>query len=196
MPTRILEGLATTIKNISQILGYLNPLSENFILKDLLDWLNPFSENFFVYKLIELLGDLLEFLFIPSQERLNAFPNLINSKFAFVDSIKYAINSIKDILAGLGNPPVITVPVKETSFTEKGEIEILNLSWYAPFKSYGDLIITGFVYALFIWRLFIAIPGIINGSSGSSGESYTMVYPNMLNSGTKALPGRGGRLHK
>ena len=188
--------METTFENIIQCLSYINPLSDNFILKDLLDWLNPFSENFFVYKLLELLGDLLEFLFIPSQERLNAFPNLINSKFAFIDSIKHAINSIKDILAGLGNPPVITVPVKETSFTEKGEIEILNLSWYAPFKSYGDLIITGFVYALFIWRLFIAIPGIINGSSGSSGESYTMVYPNMLNSGTKALPGRGGRLHK
>lgn len=188
--------MASIFEDITQILNYLNPLSEDFILKDLLDWINPFSENFFVYKLIELLGDLLEFLFIPSQERLNAFPNLINSKFAFIDSIKYSINSIKDILSGLGNPPVITVPVKETSFTEKGEIEILNLSWYAPFKSYGDLIITGFAYALFIWKLFIAIPGIINGFPGSSGESYTMVYPNMLNSGTRALSGKGGRLLK
>lgn len=200
-----MEGLASLFEGVTSLLRFINPFDEDFILKGVLDflgnilsYLNPFDENFFGYKIIELLGDLLKSLFIPSEERLNAFPNIINAKFAFIDSIKYAVNSIVDILDGLGNPPTLTIPVGATKYTEKGEIEIINLDWYAPYKPYGDLIITGFVYAFFVWRLFVVtIPALINGSSGYTGETtYSMVYPEMLNSGTKRLSPGGRKLLK
>ena len=60
-------------------MDYINPLSDNFILKTVINFLiqitsyiNPFHENFFVYKLIDLLGNLLKSLFVPSD---NFFSN-------------------------------------------------------------------------------------------------------------------------
>lgn len=207
------------IKGLADLLSYINPTNDNFILKDVLSWLNPFSDNFilkgvieflgnmlsyinplsdnfFGKKLVDLFSDLLKLLFIPSQERLEAFPNLVSSKFAFIDSIKYAVNSIKDVLNSTGNAPIVTVPVGSTQFTDEGEIEVINLNWYKPFKPYGDLIITAFAYAFFGWRIFVAIPGMINGQSGSTGESYSMVYPTYLSSGNKSLSDKGRRLLK
>lgn len=68
------------LKKIIDFLGllvsYINPFSDNFILSDVIDFLgrllsyiNPFSDNFFGIKLIELLKNLLQTLFIP-EERL------------------------------------------------------------------------------------------------------------------------------
>lgn len=48
------------------------------------------------------------------------------------------------------------------------------MSWYAPYKAYGDLIITGFVYVFFIWRIFIKLPGIISGTSGVAENLYNI----------------------
>lgn len=51
-----------------------------------------------------------------------------------------------------------------------GEVVLFDLSWYAQFKSYGDLVFTGFAYVLFVWRLWKAIPSILNGFSSVSGS--------------------------
>lgn len=125
--------------------------------------MNPFSENFFVYKLIELLGDLLEWLFVPSQERLQAIPNTITNKFAFIDSIKIAINSLKDMINNLGNAPTISINLGSTKYTGAMNMTVIDMRWYAPFKGHGDLIITGFFYVFYLWRLFVNISNILNG---------------------------------
>lgn len=181
MPNRIFEGLGSAFENIKEclssigeflgnILSFLNPFDENFILKpiievlgNLLDFLNPFSENFFVYKLIELLGDLLKWLFVPSEERLQAIPNTIKSKFAFIDSIITAVNSLKDIINNIGNAPSITVNLNATKYTNAMNMKVIDMSFYQPFKAHGDLIITGFFYSFYLWRLFVNISNILNG---------------------------------
>ena len=73
----ILKGVITLIGNI---LDYINPFSENFILKNVLDFLgnilsyiNPFSENFFGYKIIDLFKNLFNSLFIMSEEQEQAY---------------------------------------------------------------------------------------------------------------------------
>ena len=43
----------------------------------------------------------------------------------------------------------------------------MDLSWYAPYKNYGDTIIAGFIYVFFLWRIFINLPNIISGGAGS-----------------------------
>lgn len=159
--------MATTIENITQILGYLNPLSEDFILKDLLDWLNPFSENFFVYKLIELLGDLLELLFVPSEDVINGLVDSVKSKFSFIDTIKDSVVDIEDVLEGAESAPTLTIHVNSTDYTKEQDIQILDISWYVQFKKYGDMILTGFIYAFFFWRIYISLPNIISGAGGS-----------------------------
>lgn len=151
----------------------MNPFSDNFILKTVIDfignivsYLNPFSENFFGYKIIELLKDLLKTLFVPSEERITAIQETVSSKFAFVDSIKIAIQSIEDMFNNIGNAPKLTLHLGATKYTDAGDYVVLDLSWYAPYKSYGDLILTAFIYVFFVWRIFISAPNIIHGAAG------------------------------
>lgn len=179
------------------MLDWLNPFSENFILTkiingiaSILEYLNPFSDKFFGNKIIELLKDALNFLFVPSEARLNAIPNTVKSKFAFIDDIKTAVNSISDLLNSTGNPPVITVNVGSTKYTDETNIKVIDMSWYAPYKPYGDLVATGFAYVFFIWYIFINLPGIIMGSSGTV---YTTSYTVTSQDGASSSSS-GGRL--
>lgn len=157
------------------LIDYLNPLSDNFILlklwnffTTLISYINPLSDDFLGKKLIEMFQDLFKFIFVPSQERIDAITNTVKAKFEFVDSIKTAVNSVKDILNNLGNAPKITLNLKATKYTQAQNTVVFDLSWYAPYKTYGDLVITGFVYLMFIWRLLVTLPSIINGSGGSA----------------------------
>ena len=157
------------------LLDYLNPFSDNFILLKLWDfftslisYINPVSDNFFGKKLIDMFQDLFQFIFVPSQERIDAITNTVKVKFEFVDSVKTAINSVKDLLNNLGNAPKITLNLKATKYTQAQNTVVFDLSWYAPYKTYGDLVITGFVYLMFIWRLLVTLPSIINGVGGSA----------------------------
>lgn len=169
----MLKGL---LEKISDILGYLNPFSDKFFLKGLvnivssiLDYLNPFSENFFGKKLIELLGDLLEFLFVPDETRILAFQNVFTSKLDFIDSIKYSVDFFLSFFEDLGTAPKIELHLSDNSskyhFIDS-DVAIIDLSFFEPFKTYSDLIITAFVYLFFCWRIFINIPNIISGGAG------------------------------
>lgn len=165
-------------ENVSGLFEAFNIDSSNFIfsgffenVKNIVSFLNPASENFFVYKLIDLLKEALKFLFVPSEERINAIIETVKVKFSFVDSVITAVNSIKDIVNNLGVAPKITLNLKETKYTEAQNVVVFDLSWYAPYKTYGDLLITGFIYLMFLWRLFIKLPNIINGI-GSSAEPF------------------------
>lgn len=105
-------------------------------------------------------------LFVPSEERITSLTNIVSSKFDFVDSIKLAIDSLVDIVNNVGSVPSLDIDLGSTKYTEKTTVS-LDFSWYAPFKQYGDLVITGFVYAMYLWRLFIKLPAIISGSAGN-----------------------------
>lgn len=155
------------------MLDYLNPFSEKFILKtifeglaNILSYLNPFSENFFGHKLIELLKDALQWLFVPSEERVTALYNTINNKFSFITTIRTAGDSLKNSIENTGNAPKLKIRTFKTKYTDEQEQIVLDFSWYAPYKAYGDAIMTGFVYCFFLWRLFISVPNIIRGNAG------------------------------
>ena len=99
----VFSGLFNTV---AEILSYINPFSENFILKDvisflsdLLSYINPFSENFIGYKLIELLGDLLKWLFIPSDDYFTS--NFNNMKDSLLSKLSYS--SYISVLESINN---------------------------------------------------------------------------------------------
>ena len=115
--------------------------------------------------------DALEFLFVPSEERITAITNTVSSKFDFIDTIKYSIQSLQNIFNNLGNAPKLEITIGATKYSNEQKVIVLDFSWYAPFKTYGDLIITGFVYALFLWRLFITLPNILHGLGGAVDSS-------------------------
>lgn len=158
---------------LKKLFNWLNPFSDDFILKniitgigDILSYINPFSDNFFGKKIIELLKDALQWLFIPSEERITAITNTVSSKFDFVDTIKYSIESLQNIINNVGNAPKLEISIGSTKYTSEQTVKVIDFSWYAPFKTYGDLIITGFVYIFFLWRIFINLPNIIHGLGG------------------------------
>lgn len=39
----------------------------------------------------------------------------------------------------------------------------LDMSWYLPYKHYGDMVLSGFMWLSFLWLLFKRFPSIING---------------------------------
>ena len=135
----------------------------------MVSWLNPFSENFIGKKIVDLFGDLLKALFVPSEERITALQNTVMSKFDFVESIKIAINSLKDILNNLGNAPVLTLDLRATKYTGSMTVNVIDLNWYKPYKQYGDVVLTALFYIFYLWRLFSRLPSIISGAgSGAS----------------------------
>lgn len=147
-------------------------------MANILSYLNPFSENFFGHKLIELLKDALQWLFVPSEERVTALYNTVNDKFSFITTIRTAGDSLKNSIENTGNAPKLKIRTFKTKYTDEQEQVVLDFSWYAPYKAYGDAIITGFVYALFLWRLFISVPNIIRGNAGVVNDIESIKYSN------------------
>ena len=108
----------------------------------------------------------MQFLFVPSEERITALTDTVSSKFGFVTTISNGINSLKEVLTNIDSVPSITFSLGATKYTNAFNFTF-NLSWFSQFKPYTDIIITGFVYIAYLWRLFIKLPGILVGSSGT-----------------------------
>lgn len=166
-----LKNIWEGIKNIFDI---LNPFSDNFLLKNvekyfnnIIDFLNPTSDNFFGKKIIEFLKDLLNSLFVPDQANIDNLVNTVKDKFAFIDTVNLAIESMQNMFNNINTMPSYSIEVGATQYTDKMTIKVIDLAWYAPYKKYGDLVIAGFAYVFFLWRLFITIPSIVNGVAGS-----------------------------
>lgn len=86
-----------------------------------------------------------------------------------MDSIKYSIEYIENMFNNLGNAPKLELTLGQTKYTPEQKYIVIDFSFYAPYKTYGDLILTGFIYIFFLWRLFTSIPNIINGQGGGYG---------------------------
>lgn len=152
------------------LFNVLNPFSEDFFLKDLFSWINPLSDNFIGKKIVELIGDLLKFLFVPSEDSINSLVNSVKSHFGFIDTINSTSAMIKDMFNDSSKLPKVTLTLKDNKWYS-GEITVIDLSWYAPYKEYGDLIISAFIYVFFFWRIFVNLPSIISGAGGSINDT-------------------------
>ena len=74
------------------------------------------------------------------------------------------------MIFGITPSPILKIPIgAETSKYNYGlgSYITIDISWYAPYKQFGDKIILAICWALFIWRLYIKLPGIISGAEGS-----------------------------
>lgn len=129
-------------------------------------FVNPFSDNFLGIKIIEGIGAILDDIFVPDEESINNLINSVTSKFAFIDQIKLTISSLQDMFSDTTQLPKMSIPLPENKWFN-GQVTLIDLSWYAPYKQYGDLIISAFIYVFFVWRVYIHLPDIISGTGGS-----------------------------
>ena len=105
-----------------------------------------------------------EKLFTPSQTKIDTLISSVTSKFGFIDSIKNSVSGLIDVLEGTNGAPQLVMTFDHEYL--KGDVAVMDLSWYAPFKPYGDLVLTGFIYLFALWRFFINLPSIIAGIGG------------------------------
>ena len=109
-------------------------------------------------------------IFVPSSDYLSAKVDALCAEFAFADSITKTANGLIDGLRGVSTePPVIYIDLSANRgpYDLGGEVPFLDLRWYAEYKPTVDTIISAFLWACFIWRMFLKLPGIINGAAGT-----------------------------
>lgn len=71
-----------------------------------------------------------------------------------------------DVITNTSEAPKFQLNVNSKWY--KGTITIIDLSWYEPYREYGDTVICIFAYLSFLWRIFIKLPDIIRGAGASS----------------------------
>lgn len=71
---------------------------------------------------------------------------------------------------------------KDSILSNCGSANVLDFSWYEPFKPVVDLFIIAFVYGVFIYRFIVELPNIIAGIS--QGFEYVPLSNDSLYSGS------------
>lgn len=92
--------------------------------------------------------------------------NGVKEKFNFYNDISNNVKSMVDVITDVESAPKYYLNVNSKWYS--GEVCIVDLSWYAPYKDLGDNVICIFVYIAFLWNIFIRLPDIINGAGASS----------------------------
>lgn len=146
-------------------------------LESIVSYINPFSENFFAYKLIELLSNLLQLLFVPSD---NYFSNKFDSlKQSFSERISY--QSYIDIFENTKNAVAeeqISIDIENYSVgsLSLSKSKFIDFSVFDKYKSIYYGWVRGFTFVFLIlyvinhWYKLIRGVDLINFSNKGSVE--------------------------
>lgn len=124
-------------------------------------------------------------VFVPDEAATLEKVGEMQEYFKFKDDMETIIYEFKKNIFGIKPSPILKIPIGKPS-SEKynygtGSYIIIDVSWYAKYKDFGDKIVLAFAWAFFIWRMFVGLPGIISGSVGglqSIGDAYTVYRKN------------------
>lgn len=108
--------------------------------------------------------------FVPDEALTMSKITAMKEYFKFTDDMENIITDFKNTVFFITPNPILKIPVGK-SRSEKynygiGNYIIIDVSWYAEYKDFGDKVILAFAWAFFIWRLYVLLPGIISGSVG------------------------------
>jgi len=114
----------------------------------------------------------------PSEEEKNGlnedFDSTINnsvdnvtSRFDFHNAIVKNVEDMAEVITDTTSAPVFYVTVGENKYFS-GKVKVVDLSWYDPYREYGDTVICVFVYFGFLWNIFMKLPDIISGAGATS----------------------------
>lgn len=123
--------------------------------------------------------------FVPSETATLEKIGEMQEYFKFKDDMETIIYEFKRNIFGIKPSPILKIPIGKPSSKKydygTGNYIIIDASWYAKYKDFGDKIVLAFAWAFFIWRMFVGLPGIISGSVGglqSIGDAYTVYRKN------------------
>lgn len=111
----------------------------------------------------------LEAIFVPSEDFLTAKVDALRAEFAFADTIITGGQMIGDAFNGFdAEPPIIYIDLGATrgDYDIGGKVPFIDLTWYEEYKPTVDMLLSSFLWVVFIWKLFQKAPGIISGMPG------------------------------
>lgn len=124
-------------------------------------------------------------VFVPDEAATLEKVGKMQEYFKFKDDMEVIIYEFKRNIFGIKPSPVLKIPIGKPSSQKynygTGGYVIIDVSWYAKYKDFGDKIILAFAWVFFIWRVFVHLPGIISGGVGglqSIGDAYTVYRRN------------------
>lgn len=170
------------------MLDWLNPFSDNFILKKLWDFLvkiisyiNPFSDNFFGKKIVELFSNLFKFLFVPSDNYFNdlkeTFLSDIKSKIPYDDYITM-FSTISDIS---DDGQLSDISISNYKVSDKLTLNIphfLNFSIITKYRSTWYGWVRGIIFILLIIYHINQINKLLTGISVADGSALAKAMNN------------------
>ena len=146
------------------------------------------------------LGDYIlegiKHIFIPDVALLDDMRDAIEEKFPIIDELKGIVDDIVSILTNkYTEPPSIIIPLSkaESEIDYGSDCITMDLSWYQPYKEKVDLVIIGFAYIFFAWRLYYRLPGIISGADGINWSVFTGDKTSYSGSGNFGFKPGGGK---
>lgn len=191
---------------LGSLVSYLNPFSENFILLKLWDFLttvisyiNPFDDNFLGKKIVELIGDLLQFLFIPSDDYFSnlkeTFLSEIESKIPYDDYITM-FSTVLDISTDGQLEDVSISDYKVADDLTLNVPSFIDFSFITKYRSTWYGWVRGIVFILLIIYHINQINKLLRGinvadGSGNSSITFISTNSNALSSGNDKMLGGG-----
>lgn len=146
--------------------------------------------------IINAVNDAATELFVPDQDSALEKIDDMKEYFQFVDEIKTNVKLFLADLAGIHPSPYLRIPLGKVRDTEYsygfGDYWVIDCTWYIPYKNFGDGIILCLFWAVFLWQLFIKLPGIISGVSGSVDGVYSSWYRYLDTKGPARIEGKKG----
>ena len=149
-------------ESLGNVLSYLNPFHENFLLRGVLEalqFINPFSDKFFGYKIIDGIVAGIEFLFKPQGDTFSNLYNKLNEKFPFINQIKTLAHS----LLGFEDYGTTTPSFEITYMGTKAKI--IDFSPFLSYRVWLHGIILAISWFSFIKKLYNRMPKVVGGIS-------------------------------
>lgn len=135
-------------------------------------------------------------LLVPDQDLALERIDDMKEYFEFANEIKTKVGFFADSVMGIEPSPYLHIPlgkVKSSRYSYGfGEEWVIDCTWYIPYKDFGDKIIVCLFWAVFFWELFVKLPGVISGASGSINGVYSSWYRYLDTKGPARIEGKKG----
>lgn len=108
-------------------------------------------------------------IFVPSEDFISDKVDTLMAEFSFIEPV---VTLVKAFFGGIDStlqePPVIYINLDDTrgSYDIGGKTPFIDMTWYAEYKPTVDKLLSAFLVAVFLWRLFRQLPGIVSGMPG------------------------------
>lgn len=170
IPTKIIEFFQGIFEKI------LDALSK------IVDFVVNFFQNFI---------DFMKSLFIPREGFIQEQLTNLKARFMWFDRVIKFASDFMDMIQAVYyvEPPAMNVDLSKLNskyWSVSGTVNILDLSWFEPYKKSSDTIISAILWMCFFWRIYLRIPDILQGSGSMVSDYSEMEYK-------LSHPKRGGK---